>query len=191
MLQLKDHVLTQPDAGLDTTTYVSLAQRVLGGDLALRPGLYFVSPLYIYFLAGVLAVANSFTAVRVLQVVLGTTAVWLIYVAANEWFGRRAAWCSAVLAALTGLFTFYESLLIQAALDPFLTAAAMAALALGLRRGAARWYLLSGAAFGVQALNRPNVVIPACVIGLLLVATGRRRPVAAFAAGIAVAPPCR
>src|SRR5260221_506081 len=124
MVQLKDHVLTQPDAGLDTTAYVLLARRVLGGELALGPGLYFVSPLYIYFLAGVLAVTNSFTAVRLVQIVLGTAAVWLIYVAAYEWYGSRAAWFSAVLAALTGLFSFYESLLIQAALDPFLTAAA-------------------------------------------------------------------
>src|SRR5438128_8449600 len=35
MLQLKDHVLTQPDAGLDTTAYVGLAERVLAGDAGL------------------------------------------------------------------------------------------------------------------------------------------------------------
>jgi 4-amino-4-deoxy-L-arabinose transferase-like glycosyltransferase len=187
MIQLKDHVLTQPDAGLDTTTYAALAGRVLQGDVLLRPGLYFVSPLYIYFLAGVLAVADSFTAVRLLQIVLGTAAIWLIYVSADEWFGRRAAWCAAVLATLTGLFTFYESLLIQAAIDPFLTAAAMAALALGLRRGGRRWYLLSGVAFGIQSLNRPNVIIPACGIGILLALTRTRQTAAIFAAGIAMA----
>src|SRR6266699_4371644 len=63
MLQLKDHVLTQPDAGLDTTAYVALAERVLGGDVGLGPGLYFLSPLYIYFLAAVLAVWHSFAVV--------------------------------------------------------------------------------------------------------------------------------
>ena len=35
VLQLNAHVLTQPDAGLDTTAYVTLAQRVLAGDLGL------------------------------------------------------------------------------------------------------------------------------------------------------------
>src|SRR5439155_1236239 len=83
-------VLTQPDAGLDTTAYVALAERVLGGDPGLGPGLYFLSPLYIYFLAAVLAVWHSFTAVRLLQIVLGTGTVALVFVSADGWFGRRA-----------------------------------------------------------------------------------------------------
>src|SRR5258706_16206182 len=67
VMQLKDHVLTQADAGLDTPAYVALARRVLAGDMGLGPGLYFLSPLSAYFLAAVLAVTNSFTAVRLLQ----------------------------------------------------------------------------------------------------------------------------
>ena len=51
VFQLKGHPLLQPDVGLDTAAYAELARRVLAGDLALGPGLYFVSPLYIYFLA--------------------------------------------------------------------------------------------------------------------------------------------
>jgi len=187
MAELKDHVLTQPDAGLDTTAYVELAGRVVDGDIGLGPGLYFLSPLYIYFLAAVLAVRHSFTAVRLVQIALGTGAVWLVYVAANEWFGRRAAWLAAVLAALTGLFTFYESLLLQAALDPFLTAAAMACLALALKRQGWHWYALAGLTFGVHACNRPNVAVPAAVAALLLIAAGRRRAAAIFVGGMALA----
>ena len=91
MLQLKDHILTQPDAGLDTAAYVALAGRVLHGDVALGPGLYFVSPLYIYFLAGVLSFWRSFTVVRLVQIALGTASVGFVFVAGREWFGRRAA----------------------------------------------------------------------------------------------------
>ena len=187
MWQLKDHVLTQPDAGLDTTTYVALAQRVLGGDVWLGPGLYFVSPLYIHFLAGVLAVTESFTAVRLLQIALGTTAVACVYVSTNEWFGRRAAWLAASLAVFTGLFTFYESLLLQAALDPFLTAAATASLALGLRRNNDRWFIAAGLTFGVQTLNRPNIVIAACGITMLLALARRWRTAALFAVAVLLA----
>src|SRR6185437_9519959 len=53
--QLKDQPLLQPDAGLDTTAYAHLAQQVLGGNIGLGPGLYYVSPFYIYFLAAILA----------------------------------------------------------------------------------------------------------------------------------------
>ena len=107
------------------------------GDWWLGPGLYFVSPLYIYFLAATLAAGDSFTAARVIQIVLGTAAVGFIYVAAREWFGSRAAWLAAILAALTGLFTFHEVLLLQASLDPFLTSAALACAGLSRSRAAA------------------------------------------------------
>lgn len=186
MWQLKDHVLTQPDAGLDTTTYVVLAQRVLG-DGGLGPGLYFVSPLYIHFLAGVLGVTRSFTAVRLVQIALGTGAVVCVYIAANQWFGRRAAWIAACLVVFTGVFTFYESLLLQAALDPFLTAAATATLALGLTRSNDRWFIASGLAFGVQILNRPNMAIAACGIAVLLAVARRWQTAALFAVAVMLA----
>jgi tetratricopeptide (TPR) repeat protein len=187
MLQLKDHVLTQPDAGLDTTAYVGLADRVLAGDVGLGPGLYFLSPLYIYFLAAVLAVGHSFTVVRLAQIALGTAAVALVFITADEWFGRRAAWLAAALATLTGVFTFYESLILQTALDPFFTAAALTALTLGLRRGGNAWFALAGLAFGIHTCNRPNVAVPALVIALLLAATRRWRAAAAFALAVAIA----
>ena len=199
LLQLKDHPLLQPDAGLDTTVYTQLAAQVLAGNLSLGPGLYFVSPLYIYVLAAVLAVGGTFATVRVLQIVLGTIAVWLVFVAAREWFGHRAAWMAAILAGLTGLLTFHEVLLLQAALDPFLTAAGLAALAVAMRSAATvddraatyrrvlGWFGAAGLAFGVQALNRPNVLIPAVAIAALLAATRRWKPAAAMAIGIAIA----
>jgi tetratricopeptide (TPR) repeat protein len=207
VLQLRDHPLLQPD-GLDTAIYAQLARQAVAGNWPLGPGLYLVSPLYIYFLAGVLALTHSFTAARVVQILLGTAAIGCIFVAAREWFGRRAAWFAAILAALTGLFTFYEVLLLPSALDPFLTAAALAALALAFSRGSRRaprdttfWFVAAGFAFGVQALNRPTVLVPALVMVVALavyrltVETGvhasgrlrRLRPALSMGAGLALA----
>ena len=195
LLQLQDHPLLRPDTGLDTAVYTRLAGEVISGNTWLAPGLYFVSPLYIYFLALILAVAKSFAAARVVQIVLGTAAVGWTYVAAREWFGVRAAWLAALLAALTGLFTFYEVLLLQAALDPFLTSASLASLSLALRersatggtRNAQPWFAICGFAFGLQALNRPNVLVPAIAIAVLLALTRRLKPSALLAAGLLVA----
>jgi tetratricopeptide (TPR) repeat protein len=194
VLQLRDHPLLQPGTGLDTAVYTQLASKVAAGDWWLGPGLYFVSPLYIYFLAATLAIGELFTAARVIQILLGTAAVGFVYVAAREWFGTRAAWLAAILAALTGLFTFHEVLLLQASLDPFLTAAALAVLALGFASRALdpapralMWFAASGVAFGIQTLNRPNVLIPAIVIAGLLAATRRFRPAVFMAAGLALA----
>jgi 4-amino-4-deoxy-L-arabinose transferase-like glycosyltransferase len=132
LLQLRNHPLLQPDAGLDTTAYVDLAHRVLKGDWGLGPGVYYVSPLYVYFLAAGLSLLKSFTAVRVAQIALGTAAVAFIFLMTRAWFGPRAAWIASGLAALTGLFTFSEVLILQASIDAFLTSAALYALTRGL-----------------------------------------------------------
>jgi len=186
VLQLKDHPLVQPDVGLDTTAYVELANRVRAGDLALGPGLYYLSPLYIYFLATALALTDSFTAVRVLQIALGTLAVGAVFVTTREWFNERAAWFAAILTALTGLFSFYEALILQASLDTCLTALALLALTLGLRRGNSRWLFASGALFGIAALNRPNMAVAAAGVAFALLVTRRRlAPAAVVVAGLA------
>jgi len=210
LVQLRDHPLTQPDAGLDTTAYVTLARQVLDGNFGLGPGVYYVSPLYIYFLAAGLAVFHSFTAVRVVQILLGTFSVGFLYLSARRWFGERAALIAAALAALTGLFSFFEVLILQASIDAFLTSAALYALTVGLLDGSAVLpqqtvlpqkmvlppkggshgsgpLLICGLIFGVQTLNRPNVMIAAGGVALvLLLVTRRLRPAAALVLGLAV-----
>ena len=188
--QLADHPLLQADAGFDTTDYVTLAEQVRGGNLALGPGLYYVSPLYIYFLAGALGVVQSLTAVRVLQAALGTLTIGAIFLMARTWYGTRAAWWAAGLAALTGLLTFHEILILQSSLDAVLVAAALLALTYGLTRGDWRWGLAAGVAFGIQVLNRPNIAMAAAAIALGLIAIRRMRLAAALALGglLAVSP---
>ena len=195
--QLRHNPLLEPDAGLDTTAYVTLARQVLAGDLALGPGLYYVSPLYIYFLAAGLATSGSFTAVRAVQVLLGTVSIGMLFVSTRAWFGERAAWVGSGLAALTGLFTFYECLILQASIDAFLTSAALLTLTLALnptrlktgthdtlRRSDRTWLLASGVIFGVATLNRPNILIAAVAVTIALAATRRARLAAVLTAGL-------
>lgn len=183
LAQLQSQPLLQPDAGLDTTAYLQLARRVIGGDLALGPGLYFLSPLYLYFLALALAVSDSLTFVRVAQVALGTVAVGCVFLTARAWFGERAGWIAAGLAALTGVFTFHEVVIMQSALDTSLTAGALLCLTRALRDDGARAKACAAAGagllFGLQTLNRPNigVAVAGMLLALLLV---KQRRVALF-----------
>lgn len=191
--QLADHPMVQPEAGLDTTAYAELARRVVAGDWGLGPGLYYVSPLYIYVLAAGLAVTDSFTAVRVLQVLAGTLAVGGLWVMTRAWSNSRAAWFAALLAAGTGLITFYEVLILQASIDIALTTAVLLALTRALHAhtggtGAARWWAVTGVALGLAALNRPNFV-PAAGVLLIVAAVMTRawRPSLWLIAGLALA----
>jgi len=191
--QLKDHPLAAPDAGLDTTAYVRLAEQVLAGNVGLGPGLYYVSPFYIYFLAALLGVFHSFTAVRVVQIALGTASVGFIFLMARRWFGARAAWIAALLAAFTGLFTFYEVLILQSSVDAFLTAAALWCLGAGVPAEAGNYKIeyahrsvfLAGVIWGVQTLNRPNVLIAVLGVALVMLIVLRRvKPAALLVTGL-------
>jgi tetratricopeptide (TPR) repeat protein len=187
--QLKDHPLTQPESGLDTTAYVHLARDVVGGHLGLGPGLYYVSPFYIYFLAAILCISDSFFAVRIVQILLGTAAVGLMFLTARRWFGERAAWVTSALAALTGLFTFYEVLLLQSSVDVFFTALALWALTVGLNRRVGLdpriGFVAAGLVWGVQSLNRPNVLLAALGVALVAVLALRRvTPAVLLVAGV-------
>ena len=189
--QLKDLPLLHPDSGLDTTAYVNLARRVAAGDVLLGPGLYFVSPLYIYVLAAGLWLFESFTAVRVLQVLMGTAAVGFIFLTTRAWFGTRAAWLSAILAALTGLLTFYETLILQSSIDAFLTAAALWALTTGLRADSAHGsrltaFGIAGLMFALGTLNRPNMMFGAAAIIVAALALRRWRVAALVVAGMLI-----
>ena len=193
--QLKDHPLVAPEAGLDTTAYAQLARQVLDGNVGLGPGLYYVSPFYIYFLAALLGAFRSFTAVRVFQIALGTATIGLIFLMARQWFGERAGWIAGFLATLTGLLTFYEILVIQSSVDVFFTSAALWCLALALRDARAasafrrnRIPLISaGLIWGVQTLNRPNVMIAALGVALVMLVVQRRvKPAALLVTGLLI-----
>ena len=183
-LQFDRHPLLQPDTGLDTTAYVELARRVVGGDLGLGPGLYYVSPLYIYFLAAVYALAGSFSAARVVQAALGTAAVALIFLTTHTWFGRRAAWIAAIIAALSGVFTYYEALLLQSSLDTFLTALALWLLTLMWQRNQRWTALATGFVFGIATLNRPNMLLAAAGVAAAMFVMRKHRPAVLLLAGL-------
>ncbi len=190
-LSVGAHPLLVPEGELDGAYYRHFAERVAAGDFwLLRPDSFFgqpaapffISPLYIYALALFLKIGGSIAGARAIQLVLGTAAVWLLALTARRWFDRRAMWITGAIAAACGLFTFYESLILQAALDPFLTALDLYALTRALQDGRRRDWFAAGAALGLHTLNRPNLLI--AIVGLALVvvlakvrpSTGSGRP---------------
>jgi Flp pilus assembly protein TadD len=200
------HPLLQPVGEMDSGAYARLASRVSGGDLLLRsegPVPFFVSPLYIYFLAAIHALSGgSLLAAKVVQIVLGTAAVGLMFAAVRRFAGTQAAWITALFLALTGTLTFHEVVILQAALDPFLTALALFLLARALtlegpnasKVKTAMAFGFTGLALGLFALNRPNVLLCAAALVILLpFVEGFRRGLTCAGAlilgcGLAIAP---
>ena len=208
LLTLGHHPLLVPAGELDGAYYLHFARQVAAGDWALgdaasffgRPApAFFMSPLYIYVLALFLKVGGgSLEAARFGQIVLGTAAVGLIGLTAGRWYGTRAGWIAGALACFCGLFTFYEILMLPAALDPFLTALDLFVLTWAIKAGFAFRqagdgsglrharpvegdgsayrrarpvpFLVAGVVLGLHALNRPNMVIVLGGLAVVLVA---------------------
>ena len=159
LVQLWDHPLLQPHGELDTAYYVSLSQQIAAEGVLAPTSAFFVSPLYVYFLAAVFAAGGSLLAAQLVQIALGAAAVGLLFATARHWFGERAALAAALLAILTGIFTFNEILILQSALDPFLVSCALYALTRSLTGGGAGVFAAAGVSLGVLALNRPNALV--------------------------------
>lgn len=169
--------------GLDSDYYLHLAQRVRAGDVWLLDSAsffgqpapaFFISPLYVYALALFLTIGGgSLAFARGAQLTFGAAAVWLVMQTTRRWYGDRAAWIAGALMASVGLFTFYESLILQASLDPFLTSLDLYALTRALQDDRRRDWAVAGGVLGLHALNRPNMLIVA--IGLTLAVALRAR----------------
>jgi tetratricopeptide (TPR) repeat protein len=193
LLQLHDHPLLQPTGVLDSAVYVRLARQAAGGDWALGSEPYFVSPLYVYFLATLFRLfGGSLVLAQAVQVVLGAAAVGLLAATARRLFaGEAVAAVAAGLGALTGVVAFHEVLLLQSSLDPFLTALALYALVRATEGGRTAAFLATGAALGLLVANRPNALPAAAAAALVVVALRRTRrsllQAAALGAGLLAA----
>jgi tetratricopeptide (TPR) repeat protein len=133
--------------------------------------------LYVYFLATVFAAGGTVFAAQVVQIGLGAAAVGLLFATARHWFGDRAAVVAAVLAILTGLFTFNEVVILQSALDPFLVACALYAITRTTAGGGIWAFAAAGGSLGLLALNRPNALVFAVAAAAgVVVSQWRRTP---------------
>ena len=175
--QLHAHPLLQPTGELDAAAYASLARGVLADGLFAGSQAFFVSPFYVGFLAAVSWLTGDLSlAPRIVQGVLGVGTVLLIAGTARRWFGAAAGWIAGVLAVGTGLFSFYEALILQASVDPFLTALSLYLVTRSAQDDRPMTGFAAGLAFGALALNRPNT-LPAALVAAALSAgrglTGR------------------
>jgi 4-amino-4-deoxy-L-arabinose transferase-like glycosyltransferase len=156
----------------DPAMYHRWAVEITQGDYIgkSRP-VFYLSPLYPYFLAVIYAFAGpSSLMVCLIQVLISTLSTAIIYHLGRRLFGPVIGLLSGLLAAVYGLFIFYSSLLLGATLIIFLDLLMLLFLVEGMRSPAWWKWILAGICFGLSADARGNVilfglfVIPAIVI---------------------------
>lgn len=170
---------------MDAGYHLAWARAVASGE-TFQEGPFFRAPLYPYFLALWTALSPGSTLLaRLAQAVLGGVTAALTARLAASVAGRAAAWVAGGLVALSPVLVAFDAeLLIPTLLVPLL----LVALDLCVRWGGddrPRAALLTGLAFGVAAIARPNVLLLMPVLfAWTLLRTRRARAGAALAAGV-------
>lgn len=145
---------------LDSAAYLSWARAILE-NWSYSPAYPEHGPGYPYFLAGILAIVDSLTVVRVAQSIIGALGCVLIARVASRTLTPKAFVPAGLLQAAYGPLIYLETALLAEGLLIFLLIASLdvATAANGNRR---RW-LLAGAVLGAAIIVRPTaaILIPA------------------------------
>lgn len=184
----RDPLASSLAANADGAFFYEWAVNIATGHAGLWGGkdVFFIGPLYAYFLAAFHAVGwRSLLAIKIAQGVLDVGSVLLIYDFTRRTFGTGAALVAGGLWAFFLPAVFYAAQVLPVTLDLFLVAAAfwfLACAAAGPRGN----YVWAGCAFAFVALDRPNVLL---AVGALAVALALARPRPGWRAALAFAAP--
>ena len=144
---------------MDMAYHDAWARRIAGGDFW-GDEVFFRAPLYPYFLALLYRLGGgSLTFARVAQALVGGASAALCYLAGREFFGRRAGALAAFALATLWTAIYYDVELKLVVLEVPLGLAFVYFTARACRRF--RWgdAAAAGAALGLNAVTRPNVLL--------------------------------
>ncbi len=177
---------------LDSRFYDLWAKEIAAGDW-IGSSVFFMGPLYPYFLAVVYKIAGpGLLTVKIIQGVLGALTAGLAFLLAREIFGKVAGLVAGFLAALYVPFIFYDSSILFPVLATLLNTAMLYFLYRGVLRGREADYLIAGLLAGLSAAGNASVLaFGPFAVGFILLhgkAPIRRklRKAAIFVIGVAV-----
>ena len=156
--------------------------RALLDGVTLHPGsAYFRAPLYAYFIASIYTIfAQDYLAVRVIQFLMGSLSVLLIYLLGRRVFNPLVGKIAGVMAALYGTFIYFEGELLIPVLILFLNLLLVLAVLAASQRPTWWKWLGCGALLGLSAIARPSVLVFLAVLipwmAVALKRGGRRWP---------------
>lgn len=144
---------------IDSAFYHLWAAQIADGKFV-GEGIFFMSPLYPYFLGLLYSIfgINAGLAL-IVQSLLGAATVYLIYLWVDGRLGRRHASIAAGLAALYGPFIFYDGVLLTASLIVFLSALILYMADRIAERPSSLSLMSLGVVVGLSALARPLAIL--------------------------------
>lgn len=160
------------DPQLDQRFFVEWGRSVANGE-GLGDAPFVRAPLYAWYLGGVFRLfGEDLLIARLIQCGLGSVGVYLMFLVGRRVFSIRAGLVSAFLAATYWVFLYYDNELLRASACIPLNLLAIL-LTLRAAEGPQRRGLVSGVAWGVSVLLRPQVLLCLPFVGIWLARTRR------------------
>jgi tetratricopeptide (TPR) repeat protein len=145
---------------LDEGYYVGLGEAIAGGQWLGEHGLFFMDPLYGYFLGGLfLLFGDNLTTVRLVQIGLDSLNILLINGIAARVYSRRAGVLSAFLYALYPVAFFYSLLILKTTLSLTLLLASVLLLLVALDSNRPLPWALLGLLLGLLTYLWANLIL--------------------------------
>jgi Flp pilus assembly protein TadD/4-amino-4-deoxy-L-arabinose transferase-like glycosyltransferase len=156
---------------IDAKMYDDRALEILNGTEVGARALYH-APLYPWALAAVYRIfGHSYLAPRVIQHLLGVLICLLVYSIARAYFDHWVALIAAWLAALYGVFIFFEGELLRTTTAVLLLLAALRLLIWAHQRPTWWRWTLAGLAVGCSVITRENALVLLVCVPLWLAAS--------------------
>ena len=143
---------------VDAKSYMDRAVQIARGEVVEKP--FWQPPLYPYFLGLLYKVfGERYDLFRWIQLGIGSLSCLLVYWIGRRIFGTTVGVVASLMAAVYGIFIYFESELLPTFLSVFLNLALILTL-LWAAQGMGWWrWLLSGAVLGLSALAVANVLL--------------------------------
>ncbi|UCG51607.1 MAG: tetratricopeptide repeat protein [Candidatus Latescibacterota bacterium] len=149
---------------LDGLFHHEWAEDILSGNFW-GDEVFFRAPLYPYFLAALYKIGGASIAFATLiQHVIGSLSVVLVYLLSRQYFSVRVALLAGVLASLYWPLIYFEGDLLIVTLVVFLDLLLLLSLSVAIKRQSLYLFVLSGVIFGISAIARPSILILALVL---------------------------
>jgi tetratricopeptide (TPR) repeat protein len=159
---------------LDALFHHEWAEEIISGKFW-GDEVFFRAPLYPYLIAFLYKLSGSSIAFATLvQHVVGSLSVALLYVLGRQYFSVRVSLLAAVVAALYWPLIYFEGDLLIVTYVVFFDIALLLCLTAAIRRRSVSLYAAAGLILGISAVARPSILILVPVLPLVFHASAPR-----------------
>ncbi|MBN1637544.1 MAG: glycosyltransferase family 39 protein [Ignavibacteriales bacterium] len=151
----------------DAKIYNEWAKSIIASNDWLGNDVFFMAPVYPYFLAIIYGMfGQSVLLIQLLQVVISTFSILLIYIISKKLFSEKIALIGSGIASLYSVFVFYSGAILSETLQLFFLCLFVYFILKSSETNRLKHWFLSGIFGGISVLFRGNFVL---VVFLILI----------------------